>query len=131
MAYKKTVTDQLPLPTDPHYHVVMRRLKYREVEELVQLANNVDVGTASASQFTRKLLRTAIVSWNLTDETGTNMPIDDESLGDLDPDDYSFLLEAAQARAVMEKMKAGDADPLENDSGRTQTGTPSEDSPKS
>lgn len=125
MPYVKSAeTDTLTLPSDPHYHVEMKkRPTYGDklaMQKAMMQMQPVDLATVDASQapyveadeetgkgmltkveldsYLKSLLERLIVSWNLDAPNGEVMPITAETIELLEPEDGDFLMAEAQRR---------------------------------
>lgn len=100
MGYFETTrkTKRLKLPSNPEFWVeIYTSIKWGETKHFLQVKDGGDIDmVASADQFLRHLIK----EWNLTDEQGKVVPIDQEHIDMLERDDALFLVKEAGAEAV-------------------------------
>jgi hypothetical protein len=121
---KKSGVTRLKLPSDPKYWVEMRdRARYGDVSEAAAAAvqvSQVDLLTVDPSKLANvvpdvesgkgilteyrgraaldALVLRLITAWNLTDEHDEPLPINEDSLAILEPEDGAFLVSEARKR---------------------------------
>jgi hypothetical protein len=127
-------TDQLTLPSDSDYYVVMKR-RAAYGDQLAAQAAVVQVDTdnlggglntqasVDSGAYVRVLLTRLIVDWNLTDENEQPLPRTLENIERLDPEDGAFLADEANKR-VGSRSKEQQV-PFKNGSGPPSTVIPS------
>ena len=107
-------TETLTLPSDPSKWIkVRRRANYRIWQDVQALEAATALAgpdlpedrIAAVARTTSRTLETyllgMVVEWNLTDENGGILPINQASVDELDPRDGQFMAEAAYERAQM------------------------------
>lgn len=83
-------TKKVELPSDSNYWVeIITDFKYGELKKLSE------VGSAEQSETSDALLQLAIASWNLDDENGAVLEINQENIDRLNKDDVTAILQAA------------------------------------
>jgi hypothetical protein len=121
---KQAGTDRLTLPSAPDYYVLMKsKATYADKlasQKAMMQVSQVDLATLDPAKahlveadmesgrgvlteieidaFFKTLLERLIVSWNIDGEDGEVLPITQETIGQLDPDDGDFLTAAARKR---------------------------------
>ncbi|HWZ65634.1 MAG TPA: hypothetical protein VNX65_02430 [Patescibacteria group bacterium] len=89
MGYLNTVleTEILNLPSDNNYWIkYYKRYTYGESKRVRRLGDNTEVGDA--------ILKAMICDWNLDDENGNKLDINDENIDRLDNIDSTALINA-------------------------------------
>lgn len=109
MAYIKTAqVDVLPFPSDPNFTVTMKRkASFGDTEKASAGMLQIDVAPdlkgftpkVDPGAYIKSLVLSMVVSWTVTDEDDSLLPVTEASLYKLDPVDGQFLIDEATKRS--------------------------------
>lgn len=94
---KKRAATKVALPSDPNYFVMWRtNVTYGEVKAIAKGLPKADAGDAEGENargnaIADRMLLLYIEAWNLDDEDGNILPLNAESLNEMQTDDVAFL----------------------------------------
>ncbi len=102
MSRRRTITTkQVHAPHwDNHEAVVIRSLNTDDEEHITDGLAGIDAAgkpQVHAGRNKRLTLQRAIVSWTLTDEHGRPVPLNEQSIRELAPEDSQYIFEEIQA----------------------------------
>ena len=113
MPYQKPVEiETLTLPSNSDYFVKIRsRIKWGGVSRAQSAMLKVDINSPELSDiemgaYNNALIASAIVEWNVTDETDKVLPVSPESVEELAPEDGQFLLNEVSKRTKLRSAAA-------------------------
>ena len=114
MAYHKHAHRRHELPSDPNYWVELRRLSLIDAQEINRdymgdvkvtvgsKVNQIPMRDMNGAAGVLAILRAVVARWNIDDDDGTVLPINDATLKDLDPDDLEFIVHTAVKGTALE-----------------------------
>src|SRR5512146_2121405 len=120
MAYRKRTHEHYPLPSDPDYWVELRRLSLLDTQAVQRNQygavraslgggiNEIAMRDLDGPAAILTIMRAAVSAWNLDEElpdgTVKPLPITDETLKELEPEDMEFIVHTAVRGTSLEPM---------------------------
>jgi len=114
MAYHKHANRRHELPSDPNYWVELRRLSLIDAQEINRdymgdvkvtvgsTVNQIPMRDMNGAAGVLAILRAVVARWNIDDDDGSVLPINDATLKDLDPEDLEFVVHTAVKGTALE-----------------------------
>jgi len=114
MAYHKHANRRHELPSDPNYWVELRRLSLIDAQEINRdymgdvkvtvgsKVNQIPMRDMNGAAGVLAILRAVVARWNIDDENGGTLPINDATLKELEPEDLEFIVHTAVKGTALE-----------------------------
>lgn len=102
--FGQKTTEKLALPSNSTYWVeVKTKLQYGDAKKFVKASTDGELDQEVAADI---FLEEAIVSWNLDDDNGNVLPINDDTIAQLDATDAFFIIQKAGGEIDPKKDKS-------------------------
>jgi len=117
MAYRKQSHERYPLPSNDDYWVELRRLSLIDAQAIQRIqfgelragqqSEGVAIKQVDSASAVVAILAAAVRGWNLDEElldgTVRELPITEETLTDLEPEDMEFIVHTAVRGTLLEQ----------------------------